>query len=50
MSPAIRADDLVKEYGDVRGEIRDAVEAYADDVRSGDFPADEHVFRRGEDG
>jgi len=41
---------FVKEYGDVRGEIRDAVEAYADDVRSGDFPADEHVFRRGEDG
>lgn len=39
---------FVKEYGDVRGEVREAVEAYADDVRSGDFPAEEHVFGGGE--
>ncbi|MFP4175552.1 MAG: 3-methyl-2-oxobutanoate hydroxymethyltransferase [Halobacteriales archaeon] len=35
---------FVKEYADVRGEIRNAVETYADEVRSGDFPVDEHVF------
>jgi 3-methyl-2-oxobutanoate hydroxymethyltransferase len=41
---------FVKEYADVRGEIRDAVEEYADGVRSGGFPADEHVFGGGGDG
>ncbi len=39
---------FVKEYADVRGVMRDAVEEYADDVREGGFPADEHVFGGGE--
>lgn len=35
---------FVKEYGDLRGAIVSAVEAYADDVRSGTFPGPEHVY------
>jgi len=31
-----------KAFGDVRGEMRDAISAYADAVESGDFPAEEH--------
>lgn len=40
---------FVKEYADVRGTIRDAVEDFADEVRDGDFPADEHIFGGGND-
>jgi 3-methyl-2-oxobutanoate hydroxymethyltransferase len=35
---------FVKEYADVRGEIRAAAEQFADEVRSNEFPAEEHVF------
>lgn len=35
---------FVKKYGDVRGAITQAVEAYAEEVRSGRFPAPEHVY------
>jgi 3-methyl-2-oxobutanoate hydroxymethyltransferase len=31
-----------RQFGDVRGEMRDAVEAYRDAVTSGEFPAEEH--------
>ncbi|HIW63295.1 MAG TPA: 3-methyl-2-oxobutanoate hydroxymethyltransferase [Candidatus Stackebrandtia excrementipullorum] len=36
---------FVKRYADVAGVIAEAAEAYAEDVRSGVFPADEHSFR-----
>ena len=36
---------FVKRYGDVAGEITRSFEAYAKDVREGDFPADEHAYR-----
>lgn len=35
---------FVKQYADVAGVIRQAAEAFADDVRSGGFPAEEHSF------
>ena len=35
---------FVKRYGDVAGEITRSFEAYAKDVREGDFPADEHAY------
>jgi 3-methyl-2-oxobutanoate hydroxymethyltransferase len=35
---------FVKRYADVGTEIRRALEAYADDVRSGAFPAEEHSY------
>jgi 3-methyl-2-oxobutanoate hydroxymethyltransferase len=35
---------FVKRYADVGVEIRRALEAYAADVRSGAFPADEHTY------
>lgn len=35
---------FVKAYADLRGVLADAAAAYADDVRSGAFPADEHSF------
>jgi len=41
---------FVKEYADVRGEIRGAVKEYADEVRAGNFPTDEHVFDAEGDG
>ena len=41
---------FVKEYADVRGTIRDAVEEYAEEVLDGSFPADEHVFDGGGSG
>ena len=41
---------FVKEYADVRGMMRDAVEEYAEEVRDGEFPADEHVFDGGGSG
>ena len=35
---------FVKQYADVHGVLLDAARAYADDVRGGTFPADEHTF------
>ncbi|MDX6503426.1 MAG: 3-methyl-2-oxobutanoate hydroxymethyltransferase, partial [Gaiellaceae bacterium] len=35
---------FVKRYANLSGEIRDALAAYADDVRSGTFPDDEHAY------
>jgi 3-methyl-2-oxobutanoate hydroxymethyltransferase len=35
---------FVKRYADLRGTLRDAATAYADDVRGGTFPAPEHSF------
>jgi len=35
---------FVKEYGDVRAEMRDATEEFAKEVRNGEFPSDEHAF------
>ena len=40
---------FVKRYADVGSEIRRALEAYAEDVRSGDFPAPEHTYTIPED-
>ena len=39
-----RPPRFVKRYADVGSEIRRALEAYAEDVRSGDFPAAEHTY------
>jgi 3-methyl-2-oxobutanoate hydroxymethyltransferase len=39
-----RAPRFVKRYADVGAEIRRALVAYADDVRSGRFPGDEHTY------
>lgn len=39
-----RVPRFVKAYADLRGVLADAAAAYADDVRSGAFPADEHSF------
>lgn len=36
---------FVKRYGDVAGEYRKVFAAYIDDVRNGDFPGEEHVYR-----
>ncbi|TKX83191.1 3-methyl-2-oxobutanoate hydroxymethyltransferase, partial [Halorubrum sp. SS5] len=33
---------FAKRFGDVRGEMVDAVEAYREAVTSGEFPAEEH--------
>lgn len=41
---------FVKEYADVRGTIRDAVEGFAEEVRDGGFPSDEHAFGDGDGG
>lgn len=39
-----------KQYGDVRAEMKQAVDAFTNEVESGDFPADEHVhFEEGLD-
>ena len=35
---------FVKRYANLSREIRDALEAYADEVRSGTFPEDEHTY------
>ena len=40
---------FVKRYADVGSEIRRALEAYAEDVRSGNFPAAEHTYTIPED-
>jgi 3-methyl-2-oxobutanoate hydroxymethyltransferase len=39
-----RTPRFVKQYADVAGEIHRALEAYADEVRSGAFPGDEHTY------
>ena len=39
-----RPPRFVKQYADLAGEIRRALEAYAADVRSGAFPADQHTY------
>jgi 3-methyl-2-oxobutanoate hydroxymethyltransferase len=36
---------FVKRYGDVAGEYRKVFAAYINDVRNGDFPGEEHVYR-----
>jgi 3-methyl-2-oxobutanoate hydroxymethyltransferase len=40
---------FVKRYANLSREIRDALEAYAADVRSGAFPGDEHAYSMSED-
>ncbi|AUI52296.1 3-methyl-2-oxobutanoate hydroxymethyltransferase [Arthrobacter crystallopoietes] len=35
---------FVKQYADIRATLSDAAKAYADDVRSGSFPGQEHSF------
>jgi len=35
---------FVKRYADVSGLISEAVSAYIKDVKSGDFPLDDHSF------
>jgi len=35
---------FVKRYADVRGEMRSGLEKYVEEVRSGAFPAPEHVY------
>jgi 3-methyl-2-oxobutanoate hydroxymethyltransferase len=39
-----RAPRFVKRYADLHGQMRDAVGAYAADVRERRFPADEHTY------
>ncbi|GAA3053653.1 MULTISPECIES: 3-methyl-2-oxobutanoate hydroxymethyltransferase [Actinomycetes] len=39
-----RVPRFVKRYADLRGVISEAATAFADDVRSGTFPAEEHGF------
>lgn len=39
-----RIPRFAKNFGDAASVIRDAAQAYADDVRSGDFPTLEHCF------
>jgi 3-methyl-2-oxobutanoate hydroxymethyltransferase len=39
-----KAPRFVKRYADLAGEIKDALERYAADVRSGSFPAEEHTY------
>ncbi len=39
------APRFVKRYADVAGEIRRGLEAFAAEVRSGAYPADEHVYK-----
>jgi 3-methyl-2-oxobutanoate hydroxymethyltransferase len=39
------APRFVKRYADLAGEIRRGLEAFAADVRSGAYPADEHVYK-----
>jgi 3-methyl-2-oxobutanoate hydroxymethyltransferase len=36
---------FVKRYADVAGEMRRGLEAFAAEVRSGAYPADEHVYK-----
>lgn len=40
----VQTPKFVKRYGDMRSLIENAVAGYADDVKSGSFPAQEHCF------
>ena len=40
-----RVPKFVKRFGSLRGQIEGAVEAYAEEVRAGRFPADEHTYQ-----
>ncbi|GJE16118.1 3-methyl-2-oxobutanoate hydroxymethyltransferase [Methylobacterium marchantiae] len=40
-----RVPKFVKRFGSLRGQIEGAVEAYAEEVRAGRFPADEHTYK-----
>jgi 3-methyl-2-oxobutanoate hydroxymethyltransferase len=40
-----RVPKFVKQYADLRTVLGDAARAYAEDVVSGAFPAEEHSFR-----
>jgi 3-methyl-2-oxobutanoate hydroxymethyltransferase len=40
---------FVKRYANLSREIRDALEAYASDVRSGSFPSDEYAYAMDEE-
>ena len=40
---------FVKRYANLSREIRDAIEAYADDVRAGTFPEGEHAYAMDEE-
>jgi 3-methyl-2-oxobutanoate hydroxymethyltransferase len=40
---------FVKRYANLSREIRDALEAYAEEVRSGAFPGEEHAYDMQED-
>ena len=40
---------FVKRYANLSGEIRDALTSYAEEVRSGVFPDDEHSYSMAED-
>jgi len=40
---------FVKRYANLSREIRDALEAYADEVRAGTFPEDEHTYEMDEE-
>ena len=40
---------FVKRYASLSREIRDALEAYASDVRAGTFPGDEHMYSMSEE-
>ncbi|WP_430910160.1 3-methyl-2-oxobutanoate hydroxymethyltransferase [Methylobacterium sp. sgz302541] len=39
-----RVPKFVKRFGSLRGQIAEAVEHYAEEVRAGRFPADEHTY------
>ena len=39
------APKFVKVYGNLSAEIENAVSAYADEVKSRSFPADEHTYK-----
>ena len=43
------APRFVKRYADLAGEIRRGLESFAREVRSGEYPADEHAYKIGED-
>ncbi len=40
-----RAPKFVKRFGSLRAQIEGAVEAYAEEVRAGRFPAEEHTYQ-----
>jgi 3-methyl-2-oxobutanoate hydroxymethyltransferase len=40
-----RVPKFVKRFGTLRGQIEAAVKDYAEEVRSGAFPAEEHTYQ-----